>query len=67
MCPRTDALCLEGSRRISLFRTLLSKSGTNVSHLLLNYLWQKRNAKDKANENFDSEQRKTELEILVLV
>lgn len=57
MCPGTDTLCLEESRRISLFRTPLLRSATNGKLLPLRHLWQKRDVKDKVNEKVDNEQR----------
>lgn len=66
--PGTDVTLLK-ERRMSLFRRYLLKSATNDKHLPPKRLWQKRNAKVKANDMFkDSEQRRTDLEnILVLV
>lgn len=68
MWPGTDVILLK-ERRMSLFRRYLLKSVTNDKHLPPKHLWQKINAKVKANEMFkDSEQRRTDLEkILVLV
>lgn len=59
----TDVLCLEEIRRFLL------KSATNSSHIPVSNLWQERNAKAKANEKSENnEKRRTDLEqILILV